>query len=99
MSLEDFFVSDEPIKKTVEEERRLRIRLSIFAYAYEFMDTSLISDSEFDKMCLEVDLSIDTGNKKLDDFFKKEFNPSTGMWIRNHPEQLRLSEIYRRYYV
>lgn len=82
---------DEPAIQTYvpsreEAERRHRIRLSVFAYAYEYEATSLISDVEYDKLSREVDLTIPTGNSKLDKWFKKNFEPDTGMWIRKHPE-------------
>ena len=98
MSLLDFVETDEEDIKKVSEQIRLRIKLSVFAYAYEMVDNSLISDSEFDAMSLKVDPSIETGNKKLDRFFKKEFDPSTGMWIRNHPELHGIIAIYKNYY-
>ena len=53
-----------------EVERRRRIRLSVAAYAYEVHDDSVMSDGEFDKECLLVDISQTTGNRKLDNFFK-----------------------------
>lgn len=102
MSLEAFFVNDEEPEvwgSEVEIQRRLRIKLSIAAYAYEFMDNSIMTDAEFDQQCLKVNVSIDTGNKKLDDYFKKEFNPSTGQWIHSHPELHLIKEIYFKYYV
>ena len=100
MSLEDFFVEEE--KPTwgseIEKQIRLRIRLSVAAYAYEMCDDSIISDAEFDKKCLEIDPSIETGNKKLDKFFKEEFDPSTGQWIHKHPELNGIVRIYKNFY-
>lgn len=100
MSLEDFFVEEE--KPTwgseIEKQIRLRIRLSIAAYAYEKCDDSIISDAEFDKKCLEINPKIETGNKKLDDFFRSEFDPSTGQWIHKHPELHKIAELYKKYY-
>jgi hypothetical protein len=100
MSLEAFFET-EPTRvwgNPVELEVWRRIRLSVAAYAYEYLDESIMSDAEFDKMCLEVDLKIDTGNKKMDNFFKKHFDPSTGQWIRKHPELKKIADRYARYY-
>ena len=80
---------DEPqtyVPSREEVERRHRIRLAVCAYAYEFESTSLISDGEFDELSKQVDLTISTGNSKLDRWFKKNFEPDTGMWIRKHPE-------------
>jgi hypothetical protein len=81
-----------------ERQVRLRIQLSIAAYAYEIMDDSVMSDHDFDKMCLEIDASIDTGNKKLDKFFKKEFSPHTGQWVHKHPEKRKLHQLYLNHY-
>jgi hypothetical protein len=35
-----------------------------------------------------------TGNKALDRFFKREFEPDTGMWIRKHPELNKLEAMF-----
>lgn len=82
----------------ISEQIRLRIKLSVYAYAYEMQSESLIPDSQFDQMCKEVKPEIETGNKKLDDFFKTEFDPSTGYWIHKHPELQKIVELYKRYY-
>jgi len=57
-----------------------------------------MTDHEFDALSLKVDLSVVTGNRKLDNFFKKHFQPSTGMWIRKHPDKAGLENIYYRYW-
>lgn len=100
MSLEDFIIHEEPVKwgSVIERQRHLRIKLCVAAYAYEFDNRSIISDAEFDKKCLEVDLSVDTGNKKLDNYFKKCFDPSTGQWIHKHPELEKVRQIYKEYF-
>lgn len=82
----------------VERERWLRIRLALAAYAYEYENDSIMSDAEFDKLSLEVDTSIRTGNRKLDKFFRDHFNPSTGQWVTRHPEKPKLKRLYQRYY-
>ncbi len=79
-------------------ERRLRIRLSVAAYAYEYENNSVMSDNEFDSLCQQVDVAQPTGNKALDTYFKKEFNPATGMWIRKHPDKRGLATLYNKYY-
>lgn len=100
MSLEEFFVDDGPVKwgSPVEKERRLRIKLSVAAYAYEYMNDSIISDAEFDKMCLQVKKDVDTGNKVCDNYFRNKFDASTGQWIRHHPELDKIAILYTRYY-
>ena len=74
-------------------QKRLRIRLAVCAYAYEFMFTSLIPDSEYDRLSLEVDTSVSTDRPDLDRWFKENFDPSTGMWVQNHPDLARLRSI------
>lgn len=87
---------DDYVPTLIETERRRRIRLSVFAYAYEFDNTSLISDEEYDKLSRMIDPSIKTGHDVLDKFFETEFEPDTGMWIRKHPELKRVGDLYLR---
>jgi hypothetical protein len=84
------------IKKS--EQIRLRIRLAVAAYSYEYYDDSIMSDAEYDRLSLLVDTSVSTGNRKMDTFFKKRFNPDTGQWVRFHPEKRGLGNIYHRYF-
>jgi len=85
------------VKPNSEEyERRIRIQLSVAAYAYEYYDHSIMSDDLFDLRCTQVNTSIKTGNRKMDNFFKKHFSPETGMWIRKHPDKAGLENIYSR---
>ena len=100
MSLEKFFEEDQsPIwGSEIEKQVRLRIRLSVAAYAYEMCDESIMPDADFDAQCLLIDPSIETGNKKMDKFFKEKFNPSTGQWIHKHPELTGIIHIYKSYY-
>jgi hypothetical protein len=78
----------------VEIERRNRIRLSLFAYAYEYEDDSLTSDAEYDILSYKINKNVETGNKLLDRFFKREFEPHTGQWIHKHPELSKLKAMY-----
>jgi len=78
------------------EERRLRIQLSVAAYAYEYHNHSVMSDERFDLKCQQINTSTATGNRKLDNFFKKHFSPETGMWVRKHPDKAGLENIYSR---
>ena len=81
-----------------EIQTKLRIMLSAAAFAYEFQpnEEPLCSDGEFDEACKMVDVSIPTSRPDLDDFFRKEFDPSTGVWIHNHPELVKV-EAYTNY--
>ncbi len=78
----------------VEIERRNRIRLSLFAYAYEYEDDRLTSDAEYDILSYKINKNVETGNKLLDRFFKREFEPHTGQWIHKHPELSKLKAMY-----
>ena len=79
-----------------EKERRNRIMLSVYAYAYEFEHESLVSDHVFDKLAFSINVEVNTGDSLFDNFFKTEFSPSTGMWIRYHPDLDGIVNIYRR---
>ena len=82
----------------INQEIRNRIKLSVAAYAYEFLNDSIMSDHDFDQLSLQINPQQETGNKKMDDFFKKHFKPDTGMWIRVHPEIKKLEYLYEKYY-
>lgn len=70
----------------VEIEKRNRIFLCIAAYGYEYAAMSLVSDEAFDAAARAINPQMETGNPVMDKFFKEEFSPSTGMWIRKHPD-------------
>lgn len=80
------------------QEIKNRIRLSVAAYAYEFLNESIMSDHDYDELSRKIDVNKDTGNKKMDDWFKKHFVPDSGMWVRSHPEITRLDSLYKKYY-
>ena len=80
------------------KETQRRIRLSVAAYAYEYENVSVMSDAEFDTLSNLVDVSVKTGNKKLDTFFKKHYSPCTGMWIHKHPELSKVKALYASVY-
>ncbi len=82
----------------INQEIRNRIILAVAAYAYEYMDDPIMSDTEFDQLALKINPNEKTGNRKLDNFFKKHFMPDTGMWIHKHPEKEKLKFIYKEYY-
>lgn len=82
----------------LEVERRNRIRLSVAAYAYEFFDQPVMSDGDFDDLARRIDPEVPTGNRVMDRFFRTEFDPSTGVWIHEHPNQEGLRRILRQVY-
>lgn len=81
-----------------ELETKLRMQLSAAAYAYEFEpdEPPLCSDGEFDEACKMVNLTIETSRPDLDAYFKEHFDPSTGVWIHNHPELDKVREYVER---
>ncbi len=81
-----------------ETEIRRRIRLSIAAWAYEHFNESFMSDEEFDRESRLVDLSIDTGDGRMDKFFRANFNADTGMWVHKHPDKDKLNRLWVNYY-
>lgn len=81
-----------------ELETRRRIKLSVWAYAYEFENKSLVPDAVFDVESYQVDLRTETDRLDLDYWFRGNFQPCTGMWIHQHPELNKIREIYKRYY-
>jgi len=82
----------------IEKEIRRRIKISVWAYAYEMKNDSLVSDQQFDDECDKIDIMIRTGNKKLDGFFRKNFDSFTGQWIYEHPELAGIKKIYKKHY-
>lgn len=70
----------------VERERANRIRICVWAYAYEFLDAPIATDAEFDVLVRKIDLSIRTGNDVMDDWFESQFQIDTGRWIHSHPD-------------
>ena len=83
----------------VEQERRNRIRLAVYAYAYELRDESLVTDHEFDQLARIIDPTVTTGNPVLDQFFRDHYQPDSGMWIHHHPDLDGIAAIYHRYYI
>jgi hypothetical protein len=94
MSLDQFFDREETLYNfIVDVETRKRIRISVAAYAYELLSTPILSDEEFDALAYSIDLKISTRRPDLDAWFRRNFEPHTGMWIYGHPEKSKLSVI------
>lgn len=75
------------------EETRRRIRVSVWAYAYEILGRSMVSDDVFDAECRKIDLSVNTYRPDMDLWFRQNFNACTGMWIHSHPEIQRIAQL------
>lgn len=67
--------------------------VAVAAYAYEFLNTPIMTDAQFDRMCLRIKTERSTGNRKLDKWFIQNFDPSTGMWVHKHPDKAGLERI------
>ena len=81
-----------------EKEKRLRLHVCVYAYAYEFDNNSLISDHEFDDKAKKINLSTNTDRPDLDNWFRNNFRPDTGMWIHSYPELDKIKNLYERHY-
>jgi predicted small secreted protein len=57
-----------------------------------------MSDGEYDDLSRQIDKTVKTGNKTLDNFFTTQFEPDTGMWIHKHPELHKIKAVYERLY-
>ena len=82
----------------INQEIRNRIKLSVAAYAYEFVGDSIMSDHEYDELSRKINPNEETGNDMMDKFFQTQFQPDTGMWVRLHPEVKKLEYLYKKYY-
>ena len=82
----------------MSQQIRIRIILSVAAYAYEYENNPVMSDQEYDALSYKVDTSIKPGRKDLDAFLLRNFEPATGMWIRLHPELLKVKQLYWELY-
>jgi len=82
----------------IELETRRRIRVSIAAYAYEFLSREIMSDAEFDKLAQSIRPKMGTCHPILDEFFVVHFSPMTGMWIHHHPALAGIKSLYQMHY-
>lgn len=80
----------------LEVERKRRINVAVWAYAYEVLSDPIVDDARFDDECRRVDLSVDTENPRLDRWFKAHFSPDTGQWIHLHPDLPKVAAIAKR---
>ena len=73
----------------VDEVKRRRIQVALWAYAYDALSTSIVPDSVYDETARQVmkEKHIKTGHQILDDFFsQEEFSCISGSWVYAHPE-------------
>ena len=74
-------------------EKKRRIQLSVWAWAYEQYNVSFVPDAKYDSESLKVNLNVATDRPDLDIWFKDNFMNCSGMWIHKHPELSRIDEI------
>lgn len=67
--------------------------MALAAAAYEINDRPIMSDAEFDELARSIDVTVPTNRPDLDEWFRKEFSPSTGSWVYRHPDLPRLLEL------
>lgn len=79
-----------------QAEKRRRIQVALWAYAYEVKNVSIVDDATYDRVCREINVEMTTDNRRLDIFFKNEFDPSTGLWIHKHPELYKIAALFER---
>lgn len=93
----------EPVFESYIKIKQQRIKIALAAYAYECTLSTIMSDAVYDVLAIEVENNkhIATDNSKLDAFFRYEFSPYTGMWVRKHPDFLdnRLENFLDRYLI
>jgi hypothetical protein len=83
---------------TKEEcERRKRIKLTLWSYAYEIAERPIATDAQFDALSARIDLTISTGRDDLDSWWRSVWSAHTGMWIHQHPELDKVRELYERH--
>jgi hypothetical protein len=80
------------VTDAIATERRRRIQLSMWAYAYEIAGEPMVTDEMFDTTAAQSDVSISTGH--IDEWWRENFQPYTGCWIHSHPE---LAQLERRF--
>jgi hypothetical protein len=68
--------------------------VALWAYAYEVESTPMVDDPTYDTVAALIDVSIPTDRPDLDEFFKQKFSKDTGMWIVDHPDLARLSQLF-----
>lgn len=81
------------VRTPVEEERKRRIDVAAWAYAYEVENDPIVDDATYDRVAAMINPEMSTGRPDLDAFFRAEFSPHTGMWIHRHPEKHKLARI------
>lgn len=81
-----------------EIETRRRIRIAVWAYAYEILNAPVVCDAQFDIECQLVDLRVETDRLDLDYWFHANFDPCTGQWIHIHPDLNKIAQLHREFY-
>jgi len=76
-------------------ETRNRLKVLLWAYAYEIKNEHMVSDAEFDRVCKEIDLTKTTDRPDMDEWFIQNFDPSTGIWVHSLPDAEKKKLAYK----
>ena len=85
------------IRSEGEKEIANRIKVALYAYAYEIMNKPLTTDAEYDTLARSIRPLMVTGRPVEDYFFGEEFSPSTGQWIHKHPDLEGIARLYDKF--
>jgi hypothetical protein len=86
------------IRSEGEKEIANRIRIAVYAYAYEIMNKPLVTDAEYDVLAASIRPMMITDKPLEDYFFEEHYAPHTGQWIYKHPNLDGIADLYQRYY-
>lgn len=85
------------VRSEGEKEIANRIKVALYAYAYEVMNKPLTSDAEYDALARAIRPLMITGKPLEDYFFEEQFSPDTGQWIYKHPNLEGIAKLYDRF--
>lgn len=91
---QEFDLTPEPHPDPCHETRR-RIRVAVAAWAYEVHNDPIMTDAEFDALACSICVDRSTLRSEMDLWFSLNFNPSTGVWVHQHPDRKGLERIYQ----
>lgn len=80
-------------------QKQIRIKVLLGAYAYQMLDKPIMSDAEWDDLASQVVINESTSNSSLDKWFKQHFQPYTAQWIYTYPELDKLQKLYNRLFL
>lgn len=91
-------IADRKGVERYEIERDRRNVISVATFASEIADTPIWRPSQWSYHAEKIDREIGTGHPVLDEFFRYQFSPMSGVWIHEHPELATIESTFTRYY-